>query len=144
MRIKFAPVSLNDSQLLFELHRISMSEIVNRVFGWDDGRQHAMFCSKFSTMDHFWILLDEEPVGAVRLKELPGLLEIRSIEIYPKYQNQGIGTALIQHLIQRAHHEKIELFLRAFQINPAINLLMRMGFKIYDENDTHFMLIYRP
>ena len=95
-------------------------------------------------MDHFWILLDEEPVGAVRLKELPGLLEIRSIEIYPKYQNQGIGTALIQHLIQRAHYEKIELFLRAFQINPAINLLMRMGFKIYDENDTHFMLIYRP
>ena len=45
-------------------------------------------------MDHFWILLDEEPVGAVRLKELPGLLEIRSIEIYPKYQNQGIERLL--------------------------------------------------
>ena len=30
--------------------------------------------------------------------------------------------------------------MRAFQINPAINLLMRMGFKIYDENDTHFCI----
>ena len=144
MRIKFSPVSLNDLQLLFELHSISMSEVVAQVFGWDEGRQKAMFCEKFKTMDHFWILLDEKPVGAIRLKEHPGLLEIRSLEIYPQYQRQGIGTALIQHLIQRAHHEKINLFLRAFQINPAIHLFMRMGFKIYDENDTHFMMIYRP
>ena len=143
MKIKFAPVSLNDLQVLFELHSISMSSIVDKVFGWDEGRQRAMFCDKFSTTDHFWILLDEESVGAIRLKELPGLLEIRSLEIYPRYHNQGIGTALIKHLIQRAHYEKINLFLRAFQINPAINLFMRMGFKIYDENDTHFMLIYR-
>ena len=143
MKIKFAPVSLNDLQLLFELHSVSMSSIVDKVFGWDEGRQRAIFCEKFNTTDHFWILLDEESVGAIRLKELPGLLEIRSLEIYPRYHNQGIGTALIKHLIHRAHYEKINLLLRAFQINPAINLFMRMGFKIYDENDTHFMLIYR-
>jgi GNAT superfamily N-acetyltransferase len=93
------------------------------------------------------IALDgERPVGAAWLRLLTG--EDRgfgyvddetpelSIAVLPKYRGQGVGTALLQRLLELAapHHPAVCLSVSAG--NPARRLYERMGFRLVrDEGD---------
>jgi GNAT superfamily N-acetyltransferase len=64
------------------------------------------------------------------------------IEILPGYQNQGIGTAIMKALIQRAKNNTSPIMLRVFKINPARNLYHRLGFQLIRQDEIHYDMLY--
>lgn len=55
-----------------------------------------------------------------------------AIIVSEKHRNKGVGTALMQELIDRAKTHKLEmLHLEVYDGNPAIHLYERMGFVKY-------------
>lgn len=55
-----------------------------------------------------------------------------AIIVSEKYRNKGVGTALLNHLIQNAPKFNLEiLHLEVYEGNPAIHLYKRLGFVEY-------------
>ncbi|MBC8059050.1 MAG: GNAT family N-acetyltransferase [Clostridiaceae bacterium] len=65
-----------------------------------------------------------------------------SIAIYPEYRGNGLGTLLINHLINElpAHINSISLSVDTQ--NPAKRLYERLGFKDYSINDGTAIMIF--
>lgn len=51
------------------------------------------------------IVVQGETVGRIRLSDIEGAIRIADIEIYPSQRNQGIGTAVIRQIQDRAARE---------------------------------------
>ena len=60
------------------------------------------------------------------------------------YQNQGIGTKLIQEILSKAEKSKKLVYLRVLKTNnKAQNLYKRLGFLIEEQTETHIIMIYK-
>ncbi len=56
-----------------------------------------------------------------------------AIALLPAYLNQGIGTALLRHLIDAAHPHYPGLALSVRADNPALHLYQRCGFVVVNQ-----------
>ncbi|MCM3783369.1 GNAT family N-acetyltransferase [Neobacillus mesonae] len=78
-------------------------------------------------------LIDQEVVGvSVLLHTRPGTFEIVNIAVTESWQGQGIGKALIKHVIEHAKHQgAVTLEIGTGNSSLAqLGLYQRMGFRI--------------
>ena len=86
--------------------------------------------------------LDQRPLGAAWIRLLmeekkisplvsDGTPEL-AIAVLPDYLGKGIGTQLIEHLLEAARHVYPAVMLSVRKNNPARYLYERMGFEIVD------------
>jgi ribosomal protein S18 acetylase RimI-like enzyme len=72
--------------------------------------------------------LPEQIVGSARLRShSPGVGSIAYVAVLPEFQHQGIGSALIQHLIQLAQQNSLT-HLKLIARSTAIRFYQRLGF----------------
>lgn len=71
-----------------------------------------------------------------------GEIFIDLIEIMPEYQNRGLGTAILNEIIDNAKSNDFTIRLQVLKINPAINFYKRLGFIVSSETHTHFVMEY--
>lgn len=100
------------------------------IDGADYARQRRnMFAQLFDIFnDVFGVDWEKMPDEAV-----PGQLYIDSLAVFPKYQGHGVGTALLQHAIDKAHSKQLVATLAVEPSNPAKRLYTRLGFA-YDHD----------
>ena len=84
----------------------------------------AVWCRLSSEDDRGFAYLDEET---------PEL----GIALWPEYRGQGIGTALLQKLLEAAKKLYPAIALSVSPGNPSIRLYERLGFETVDVRDTH-------
>jgi len=65
---------------------------------------------------------------------------LKEIEINPEFQNKGIGTYIIQNIINDAKKQTKPVILYVLKVNPAQKLYKELGFNIFKETDTHFIM----
>lgn len=67
-----------------------------------------------------------------------------AISLYPEYRGQGIGTALMQAMLDwlRAKGYK-QASLSVQKENHAVRMYVKLGFEIVDENDKDYIMICR-
>jgi len=82
------------------------------------------------------IIVDGRDVGRLAVDRYPDRINLRLIEILPEYQGRGIGTAIIQDILDEARQAKIPVTLMVLSINPAQRLYERLGFAAIEEIDT--------
>jgi len=75
------------------------------------------------------IELDGRPVGRLRVRRTPEVVELCGIQLHPSVQNRGIGTSIIVGLQAEAAARDVPLDLGVEQNNPnARRLYDRLGF----------------
>ncbi|HYE73887.1 MAG TPA: GNAT family N-acetyltransferase [Blastocatellia bacterium] len=120
-------------------------EIAKYVLDWgkqDDIGFVVVDNSTTKTVGAVWIRLfsaDNKGYGYVS-DDIPEL----SIAILPDYRNQGIGTALLKHLIKDISTKYSGLSLSITSSNPAVRLYRRIGFVIFEENAASLTMIKQP
>jgi GNAT superfamily N-acetyltransferase len=106
---------------------------------WDTQAKRAFVDSQFDLQDrayrsqneHAQFLLIEQdgvPIGRLYVNESPGELRLMEITIVPERRNAGIGTALVQWLVELAAREGRDVTLYVETFNPARGLYARLGF----------------
>lgn len=88
------------------------------------------------------VMLNNQNVGLLKLDEKENRIEIVQIQIDPKFQKKGLGQQIIKEVIKNALAEKKELVLSVLKANPAKELYERLGFKIIDEDEFSFMMLF--
>jgi ribosomal protein S18 acetylase RimI-like enzyme len=79
-------------------------------------------------------------VGVVSYAENDAHFYIYEVQILPRYQRQGIGTAFLMQRIDEARQRKKAIKLKVLHENGAKNLYERMGFVLSAGDDTHIEL----
>lgn len=66
-----------------------------------------------------------------------------AISIFPEYRGQGIGTALMQRMLNHLRDKGYPRASLAVQkANAAFRLYSKLGFKIVDENEEEYIMVY--
>ena len=117
-----------------------MREAVESMWGWDEDRQDTLFDGDFSPANQQIVQVEARDVGVISVTRRPPELFLDNIQVVPDYQGQGLGTALISDLQDRARTEDVALALRVNLRNRARLLYKRLGFVITGQSDTHYYL----
>ncbi len=124
----------DDYEFLYQLHAATIREYVEATWGWQEAWQEEYFARKFDPDARQVIQIDDQDAGVIVIEQRDEELFIGLIEIHPRFQRRGIGSALIQHTIDDAHARGLPVTLHVLKTNtPARRLYERLGFVIVSE-----------
>lgn len=139
------PATWQDADFLYRLHRAALQNYVEQTYGpWDDQWQQRHFAQHYRPSECRIITLNGQDVGVVRTVEDDAEVCLSVIEILPQFQGGGIGTSVIQSVLDKAHGKGKPVTLQVFKVNPARRLYSRLGFENVGETDTHYQMRALP
>jgi ribosomal protein S18 acetylase RimI-like enzyme len=118
-------------QLYFE----TMRWAIERLFGWDQAHQEASFAGWFHPDEVSIIVANGVDVGWIQQRQEAGAIFLGSIYVKSEMQRKGIGTRVIQMVLEVGRQRSQPVTLAVMKINPAIALYRRLGFRITHEDE---------
>lgn len=123
----------DDRDFLYDLHRRSLGDAIEATWGpWDDELQRQFHRDWFDPEQVEIVVIDGRPVGMIQADSTAlDTFYISRIEVDPDLQNHGVGTALMQHLVERARQSNAQAVeLHVLELNRARELYKRLGFRV--------------
>ncbi|MEP7011298.1 MAG: GNAT family N-acetyltransferase [Acidobacteriota bacterium] len=152
--LSLRPVTEEDRPFLLELYAGTREQELS-VTDWTPEQKFGFCAMQFHAQDVFYrenypgaelslILANGDRAGRLyihrRLKEI----RLMDIAIAAAHRNRGIGTAYLNRLIGEATAACLPLTIHVEQLNPALRLYERLGFKKVGENSVYFLMEYLP
>jgi ribosomal protein S18 acetylase RimI-like enzyme len=138
--VGFRQATDRDVDFLYALHVATMKEYVNQTWGWDDAFQESVFRKSYVPAHIQIITSNSKDIGMISLEERTADVFLRAIEIRPEDQGKGIGTTIIQQVINDAVLKLKPVHLQVLKVNPVKGLYERLGFSVIEETKTHFIM----
>ena len=82
--------------------------------------------------------------GTLSVEEFSDHIRFGEFYLFPDYQGRGIGSWLLQSVLNRADVLSLPVRLEYLKWNPVGSLYLRHGFEIVSHNDTHFFMVRSP
>lgn len=133
-------VTAGDFAFLRELHRTTMRETVEAMWGWDEADQEARFREKFAPGTGRIIVVDGRDVGFLHTVHGEDEVFLAEIQLSPPLQGRGLGTRLIRDLLEKADEAGHPVVLSVLKTNPARRLYDRLGFRVVAEDGERFFM----
>ncbi len=134
------PATEADKEFLRELHRTTLREYVDQVFGWDDDEQRAFFDERWDPRPQQVIRVEGRDAGALHVEVRDDEVFLANIGLLPEYQSRGIGSRVIQSVLDDARARGLPVSLSVLRPNPARRLYERLGFAVVEESPERFTL----
>lgn len=143
--IKLRTAKNDDLDFLYNLHKSTLREYIDQIWGWDEKWQRKYFSQRFELEELQIITLEGIDIGSISVIHKDQEIFLNRIEILPEYQNRGIGTCLIKKIMINAQSKGKSITLQVFKINKrARKLYEGLGFSICGETRTHYQMKYPP
>jgi GNAT superfamily N-acetyltransferase len=94
--------------------------------------------------DFFVIERDGRPIGRIYIDRLPEEICLVDIALIPEARGLGLGTLLMQEILDEARSTAKRVEIHVERFNPAIHLYKRLGFVPVDENGVYFRMVWSP
>ena len=134
-------ITEQDYDFIYQVKKDAYQKYVEINFGeWKDELQKEFFkafMEKFKEGARI-ITFQGMDIGFFNDAEADYIYEIGNICILPEYQNQGIGTVILQDIM--AKHADKEIHLQYFKQNPVGRLYERLGFEKVGETPYHYQM----
>lgn len=141
----FTPATLADRERLWRIKKTCLRQYVEETWGfWEDVSQRAHFDKNYELDEIRLIQTEGGLAGYLAAARTPEEIALHNIMISPAYQNRGLGTAVLRHLLAEARAQNLPVRLQVLRVNPARHLYERLGFTVYEETPTHFRLRWTP
>lgn len=136
IEITFRKASQEDLNILAQIYTQNMQNYVARNYPWDSN----LFKNKFHPNDYLIFQNKQEIIGFLKINSEENALYLGEIQIKHTYQNQGIGTKILQSIINNNKLNCQRIWLQVLKGNPAIRFYSRLGFKVFAETKTHYKM----
>ena len=124
-----------------ELNLTNWSEYQKSAFiSMQSAAQLADYKTKFPGARFQVIIYNKKDAGRFFTGETENEIRLLDITVLPEFTGKGIGTTLLQHLIQRSNKVQKKISLHVISSNPALKLYQRLGFvHIKNEGFRYYM-----
>ena len=128
--VALRPARPADSEFCYQLHKAAMGDYVAAIWGWDEQFQRDHHNRGFVPARWQIITANGADAGMLSVERRPDEIYLSGIEILPDYQGRGIGSRLINALIDEAGQKDQDLVLEVLTVNHRAHALyQRLGLK---------------
>lgn len=156
---KPAPITLrpalpDDEAFLYELYCTTRAEEI-AAWGWNPSQQEMFLRLQFTAQrqhyglayegaEHAIIVVNTRPAGRILVFRSELELVLVDIALLPDQRCSGIGTALIQDLLDEGKRGGKPVSLHVATHNRARRLYDRLGFETIEDTGMYFKMEWRP
>lgn len=142
MNYKLRNCKYSDLDFIFDLKKTTMKWYIEKIYGWNDqiqkNKTKIELDKNINNMKI--VLVDDKHIGVTTFTEETSNYVIGLIIIDPKYQGNGIASNIINNYINIAKNNNKRIIIKTYKDNPAKKLYIKLGFKIYDKDETHIYM----
>ena len=147
------PVDSSDEPFLFELYASTRAEELDE-WGWD-AQQRQLFLDQqfraqqrsyevqFPEVDHRIVTKNGHTIGRIMVHRAVDGFRLIDIALLPAYRNGGVGTHLVQALLDEAAAAGQPVRLHVLRTSPAIRLYRRLGFAVVGDDGMYLEMMAR-
>jgi ribosomal protein S18 acetylase RimI-like enzyme len=134
--LRIEPAAEVDRQVLYAPYKAALHAYVDWAWGWNEEKERFNFFERMPLSDLCKLTLHGECIGGFCLGMPAGQdWHLRTFFLAPSVQRQGIGTAVLLHLMRQAKSQQRGMTLHVIHINPAKRLYERLGFQTVRQED---------
>jgi GNAT superfamily N-acetyltransferase len=148
--ITLRPVGPDDHDFLVEVYGSTRAEEL-KLTPWTSEQQQAFIRSQFALQQHHYaekypaashdiIVATGRAVGRLYVARLDQEIRIVDITVLPAERNRGIGTYLIEQLLDEAKRDGKVTRIYVEEFNPSLRLFDRLGFAVSEQQGFHLLL----
>lgn len=86
------------------------------------------------------ILLDNQPIGLLKLDRTFTNIEVLQLQIDPSQQGKGLGKKILEDILEEASIAGKTVSLSVLKTNKAQHLYKSLGFRIVDEDQYSYFM----
>ena len=142
MKYTLRNCTYDDFELLFDLKKRCMKWYIEKIYGWDDEVQKTKTRNEINRNinDMKIIEVNGRGIGVTTFLKTDEYYRVGLIMIHPDYQKNGIGASIISDYIDAAKADGKRIIIKTYKENPARRLYERLGFELYETDNTHVHL----
>jgi ribosomal protein S18 acetylase RimI-like enzyme len=144
----------DDLTFLFKLYCDVRGEEVS-AWGWAEAQRDAFLRMQFEAQRRSYlaaypesnsqiICCDNAAIGRMLVACTPNVMHLVDIALVAAYRNRGIGTRLIQQLMDDCARNNSALHLQVLQNSPALRLYRRLGFRETSSDPMYIQMAWEP
>lgn len=132
-----------DADLFYKITEQTMRAHVLAAGGtWDEERRRRESVEDSANPNASIILVGAVEAGILLVERLPHAIHLQDLYLLPRYQGQGIGSALVSALQKEALARSVPLRLQVLKVNSAKRFYERLGFSVLEESEYFFHMEY--
>jgi ribosomal protein S18 acetylase RimI-like enzyme len=124
-----------DFDFALALYLESTKPLLLALGHWNEDRVRTRFAQDFKPRRARVIHNAGLDIGWIQVSETAESYHLDQLHIVDGHRNQGIGTRLIQALLNRARRDGKSVSLNVIRGNPAMYLYERLGFQFVGEEE---------
>lgn len=130
------PATEADFGFARQLYLSSMQPLLTALDAWDPAEIECAFRGYFIPDEIKFVTMDGRDVGWFQVSQTRTELCLDQLHLVEEVRGQGIGTALINRIIDEAEAQGRNVSLSLVKGNQAQALYRRLGFRRRSEDDT--------
>lgn len=142
MEYTFRKYTDKDYEFVYQLKKLCYQKYVDEYYGgWVEDVQRKMFANlmeKDGARSYIVIVNGQEAGFFSDGEEKEDSYQPNNLCLIPQFRGFGIGTDILKNIIEKYKGKNI--YLKVFKSNPAQNLYKRLGFEVYDETPSHYLM----
>ncbi|HJT68488.1 MAG TPA: GNAT family N-acetyltransferase [Pyrinomonadaceae bacterium] len=128
-----------------EMKLVPWTEEQQRIFIRSQfAAQKNHYAQKYPAATHDIILADGRAVGRLYVARLDHEIRIVDITVLPAERNSGIGSYLIEQILDEAKGAGKLARIYVEEFNPSLRLFERLGFSVSAQHGMHLLLEWSP
>ena len=144
MRVTLSAATEADYEFAFEAKQQALGPYVAACWGWDDALQWKFHRQRWTERPWFIIVHTGQRIGTVSVARTTTHIQFGEFYLLPRFQNRGLGTEVLQTVLQQADLDGLPVRLEYLKVNPVGSLYRRHGFVVTSENNHHYFLVRAP
>ena len=154
MMINLRTITEGDNDFLLSVYASTRADEMARV-DWSTEQKEAFLRMQFNAQSQFYIenypgaefqviTLNDQPVGRLYIHRWENEIRIMDIALLPGYRSLGIGSALLQDILDQGKNLNLPVTIHVEQFNPALRLYKRMGFRQKEDKGVYLLMEWSP
>ncbi len=148
--VTFRLAEEKDSDFLSEVYASTRLEEL-QVTGWPQQQIDEFLRMQFEAQDTFYkqqfpdahyqiVQYESQDAGRLYLDFREDEVRIVDIALLPEYRGKGLGTKLLNSIIDDAAEKQLNVRIHVEKNNPALNLYLRLGFEKTDDKGVYWLM----
>lgn len=151
---RLRPVQDDDAELVFAIYASTREEELAQV-PWGHAEKEAFLRMQFAAQDrhyrqtfpnasHDLIISGSDVLGRLYVDRAPDAVLVVDIALLPQARGRGIGTMLLQRVLDQAAAADKPVRIHVEQFNPARRLYERLGFRVIEDQGVYLLMERLP